>query len=121
MNPFATIDPAAPDLATTLFPQTSRYYGSEIHRMTLADGRQVAYLGRRFVPPRDRFDLVQEHAVAEGDRADNLAAQYLGDAEQFWRLADANFDMNPFDLTAIPNRRLRITLPEGVPAPPPIT
>ena len=70
---------------------------------------------------RDRFELLREHTVVEGDRPDNLAAAYLGDPEQFWRLADANYDLNPFDLTATVNRRLRITLPEGIPAMPPIT
>src|SRR6185369_5230330 len=126
-NPLAPTTQPLPELATTLFPQTSRYYGAEIRHHTLPeniykkDRRTLSYLGRRFVPSRDRFELLSEHVVAAGDRPDNLAARYLGDPEQFWRLADANFDLNPFQLTATVNRRLRITLPEGIPAVPPIT
>jgi hypothetical protein len=59
--------------------------------------------------------LVQEHSVAEGERLDNITAQYLGDPEQFWRLCDANDAMRPEELTETVGRRLRITLPEGIP------
>ena len=52
---------------------------------------------------------------SQGDRLDNLAARYLGDPEQFWRLCDANGAMRPDELTQTSARRLRITLPEGVP------
>jgi hypothetical protein len=118
---FMTPAPIAPSqLEATLFPQTSRYYGLRIRKHTLADGKQVSYVDRRFVPQPEQFELLQEHSVAEGDRPDNLAATYLGDPEQFWRLADANYDLNPFDLVTTVGRRLRITLPEGIPAMPTI-
>jgi hypothetical protein len=121
MNPLSPINPSVTELTTTLFPQTSRYYGAAVRKLDLPNGKQVAYIDRRFVPQRDRFATLHEHAVADSDRPDTVAARYLGDAEQFWRLADANYDLNPFDLTATPNRRLRITLPEGVPPVPQIT
>jgi hypothetical protein len=41
----------------------------------------------------------------------------MQDAEQFWRIADANAALHPNELTAQPGRRLRITLPEGIPGP----
>ena len=44
-----------------------------------------------------------------------LAAGYLGDAELYWRLADANGAMRPRDLTETAGARVRITLPEGMP------
>ena len=56
--------------------------------------------------------------MAEGDRLDNLAATYLGDPELFWRIADANNAMRAAELTDEIGRALRITLPEGIPAPP---
>lgn len=118
MNPFNLPIPTFDDLRTTLYPATSRYFGVEIRKLPLDGDRRVAYLARRFVPQQDRFDLLEEHTVVEGDRPDNLAARYLGDPEQFWRLADANNDLDPFDLTETVNRRLRITLPEGIPASP---
>ena len=93
----------------------SRYYGLPTTTLALPDGRVVSYLVRRFVPAPERFALVKEHVVAQGDRLDNLAAQYLNDPLQWWRLADAQRATRPAELTATPGRRLRITLPEGVP------
>jgi hypothetical protein len=98
----------------TQFPQNSRYHGVETAILTRADGQPVAYLRRRFVPPPERFALLHEHTVIEGDRLDNLAAHYVGDAEQFWRICDANAAMRPEELTENAGRKLRITLPEGI-------
>lgn len=54
----------------------------------------------------------------EGERLDQVAAKYLGDPEAFWRIADANGAMRPQALTETAGRRLRITLPEGIPGMP---
>lgn len=105
-------------LKATLFPPTSRYHGIDTAQLMTADGKTIVYLRRRFVPPPERFALLQEHTVTQGDRLDNLTAQYLGDPEQFWRLCDANAAMRPDELTEIIGRRLRITLPEGIPGVP---
>jgi len=102
-------------LAAPLFPDTSRYYGLGISRLKTRDGREITYLKRRFVPPPENFATLTEHQVAAGDRADNLAARYLGDPEQYWRLCDANGVMAPEELTATIGGYMRITLPEGVP------
>jgi hypothetical protein len=101
----------------TVFPPTSRY--AAIATATLTVGtRVVVYLRRRFLPQPERLALVQEHEVRDGDRLDNITALYLDDPEQFWRVADANRAMDPSALTAEPGRRLRITLPEGIPGGP---
>jgi hypothetical protein len=105
-------------MTTFNFPPTSRYYGIEVTTLTLSDGRVVPYLRRRFVPPPERFALLQEHVVAEGERLDQITAKYLGNPEAFWRVADANRAMRPDALTETVGRRLRITLPEGIPATP---
>jgi hypothetical protein len=97
------------------FPPTSRYARTPTAAMTGRDGREITYLRRRFVPPSDRFAVVREYAVEQGDRLDRLAAAHLGDAELFWRLCDANGVIRPDDLTDAVGRRIRITLPEGVP------
>jgi len=102
---------------TAGFGPTSRYHVIETATWTGPDGRAVVYLRRRFVPPPERFAQVDEHTVAEGDRLDNLAAHYLGDPEQFWRICDANVALHPAELTDELGRRLRITLPEGIPGP----
>jgi len=104
----------AAGLATSQFPPNSRYQGIEIAKLAGTDGRTIVYLRRRFVPPADEHSLLQEHTVVEGDRLDNLAAQYLGDPEQFWRLCDANGAMRPAELTEALGSKLRITLPQGI-------
>jgi len=97
------------------FPPTSRYNGIDTATLETADGRTIIYLRRRFLPPPERFALLQEHVVLEGERLDNITARYLGDPEQFWRICDANGAMRPEELTETIGRRLRITLPEGIP------
>ncbi len=101
-------------LKTSLFPVTSRYHGVDTATLETSDGRIIVYLRRRFVPAAERFTTVQEHAVVQGDRLDNLAGRYLGDPEQFWRLCDANGVMSPEELTEEVGFRIRITLPEGM-------
>lgn len=100
-----------------MFPFTSRYHTIQTARLERADGEPVVYLRRRFVPSPERFELLTEHGVTEGERLDNITAQYLGDPEQFWRVCDANGAMRPDELTETPGRRLRITLPEGLGTP----
>ncbi|MFQ5603171.1 MAG: LysM domain-containing protein [bacterium] len=97
-----------------MFPINSRYHEIEKAEFKTEDGRSIPYLLRRFVPPAERFDLIEEHAVTEGDRLDNISAEHLGDAELFWRICDANNAMRPEELTEEINRKLRITLPEGL-------
>lgn len=101
-------------LSNNLFPPSSRYFGLQTAVLETEPGRPIIYLQRRFVPPPERFTLVQTHTVSQGDRLDNLAAQYLDDPEQFWRLCDANRALRPDELTETPGRELRITLPEGL-------
>ena len=97
------------------FPPTSRYHGIDTAAWEGVHGKPIVYLKRRFLPSPDRFSLLQEHVVADDERLDNITAMYLGDPEQFWRVADANNAMRPQALTEVPGRRLRITLPEGIP------
>ena len=97
------------------FPPSSRYHATPVATLRSADGREVAYLKRRFVPPPERFALLQEHTVSAGERLDHLAARYLGDPEQFWRLCDANGAVRPDELVETIGRRIRITLPENIP------
>ena len=101
-----------------LFPTNSRYQYVETTKLVRADGSEAVYLKRRFVPHPERFAPLQEHVVAEGDRVDNVTARYIGDPEQFWRVCDGNRAMRPDELTEEIGRRLRITLPEGIPGAP---
>lgn len=102
-------------MATNNFSPTSRYSGLETTTIETAEGKVIIYLRRRVLPPPERFALLQEHVVAQGERLDNITARYLGDPEQFWRVCDANGAMRPDELTETAGRHLRITLPEGIP------
>ncbi len=97
------------------FPVNSRYYDVETETVETAEGETVIYLKRRFISQPERFALLREHRVVEGDRLDNVTASYLEDPELFWRLADANNALHPEELTDEVGRVLRITQAEGVP------
>ena len=67
------VNPAEPfpnptELEASLFPQTSRYYRQKILKKKRADGREVAYLERRFLPDESEFEEIRLHTVAEGER-----------------------------------------------------
>ncbi len=98
-----------------MFEPTSRYAEIETVRMTLKDAqgepRIVSYKRRRFVPPGVAMTTLAEHTVAQGDRLDNIAARYVGDPEQFWRICDANDVVRPEELTEEVGRVIRIGLP----------
>lgn len=113
-NPLRMI-PGLAALRSDPFPPTSRYSGIETATLETVEGETVIYLRRRFVPQPERFTVLQEHTVVQGDRLDNITARYLNDPEQFWRICDANRALRPDELTETIGRKLRITLPEGIP------
>ena len=100
-------------LRNNQFAPTSRYAGAETAVHVQPDGTTAVYLRRRFLPPASAFTTIQEHVVHDGDRVDVIAARYLGDPEQFWRLCDANEAMRPEEL-AEPGRTIAIALPQGI-------
>jgi hypothetical protein len=109
---------AAGAIPSTTFPPTSRYAGIDVGAWDPGNGEPpVPFLRRRLCPRPELFALLYEARIAEGDRRDTLAARHLGDPELWWRLADADGAVDPRDLTIPTGRRLRITLPEGVPGP----
>jgi hypothetical protein len=99
------------------FAPTSRYYGNPT--ATFVDGLGTAhvYVLRRFIPPPQAFATLELHIVMQGERYDTMAATYIGDPQQFWRLADANGVLDPSDLET-PGSSVRITLPAGIPGHP---
>ena len=101
-------------LTSPSFTPSSRYHGIETAQLNQPDGRVLTYVRRRFLPSPESFSLIQLHTVVACDRLDNLAARYLGDPEQYWRLCDANGAMCPQALLQNIGAQLRITLPEGI-------
>ena len=85
-----------------MFEPTSRYYGIETVKMTVGGDegpRVISYKRRRIIPSGETMITLGEHTVTQGDRLDNLAARYVGDPEQFWRICDANDVLRPEELT----------------------
>ena len=100
------------------FPPGSRYHGIEVATLQREDGTRVPYLRRRFLPAPERFVLLHEYRVNDGDRPDHVAARELGDPEAFWRLCDAYGVMRPDYLTDTVGEVVRVTLPDGIPPAP---
>jgi hypothetical protein len=95
----------------------SRYQAVGTATLTTANGRQVPYLRRRFLPAAGALATLRIHVVRAGERPDLIAAVELGDPEMSWLIADANAVMRPCDLISA-GRSVRIPLPFGVPGPP---
>ncbi len=100
------------------FSATSRYYSLATAQYTGPDGRTYTYVTRRIVPAPEKFSTLQTYTVVQGDRLDNVTARFLNDPTQFWRLCDSNRALLPEELMEPIGRKLRITLPEGVPGNP---
>lgn len=94
-----------------MFDPTSRYHDLERASLRLPDGREIAYVRRRFIPRSESLPPLGTEIVGAGDRIDLIAARALGDSEQFWRICDANESLDPETLL-VPGQRLRIPLPQ---------
>jgi hypothetical protein len=95
-----------------MFDPNSRYEKLPTASFSDAQGREIAYVRRRFLPrPEDLATLV-ELSVTEGDRLDLMTARTIGDPEQFWRACDASNAMNPPDLTDRLGTKVRFPIPQ---------
>jgi hypothetical protein len=97
------------------FTPESRYLGIGLATWATPQGEQVEYVRRRFIPPPERFALIQRYRVTQGDRIDVVAANVYGEPLFYWRICDANLAVDPNDVTAQPGAFIRITLPAGIP------
>jgi hypothetical protein len=83
---------------------SSRYARTPVAVTTIPDGvggeRTVRYLRRRLPPQPAALATLAQHLVVRADRLDVVAARYLGDPGQFWRICDANLCVHPDELTA---------------------
>ena len=93
----ALIDAGA--IPTSPFAADSRYAGVAfgLYQQSPNDPG-IAYVLRRFIPQQRDIPAQFEHIVSAGERPDLLAAQVFGDAELYWRIADANAVTDPFEL-----------------------
>src|SRR5690349_20261835 len=96
----------------------SRYERVGSATVTVGDGtggtRTVRYLLRRFLPQPGPLPTLTEHTVTRGDRLDLIAATYLGDPTQFWRICDGATVLHPDELTddSMTGRVVRIPVPQ---------
>lgn len=72
-----------------MFDRDSRYAKLPIRQTTDAEGRTVAHVARRIIPPQNP---VAEMRVQPGDRLDLISNRVYGDPLQNWRIRDANPD-----------------------------
>jgi hypothetical protein len=88
-----------------MFFRGSRYetVGETTH--LTEDGREIRHKRLRIVTPPAAAAATR---VRQGDRPDLVAFRALGDAEAFWRLADANRARRPVEMTARPGRLIRV-------------
>jgi len=107
-----TIEPPRPPTPSPL-PPSSRYAEAEVTSVDI-DGETVHYYKRRFLPAAEDHAITHEREIGSTDRIDSIAAAEHGDAELWWRVADANGAIRPNDLLE-PGQRLRIALPFGMP------
>jgi hypothetical protein len=100
---------------SSFFSPSSRYKNIPLATIEYNSGETIVYVRRRFIPQADRFFILEEHTVTQGERLDNIANQYFGDPERFWQICDANNIIDPDELTKKTGNKIRITLPEGIP------
>ena len=72
------------------FLKTSRYAAVPIVEAPASGGRTVTAVAVRVLPPTDGDPYV----VLENDRLDLIADRSYGDGTRFWRIADANSELD---------------------------
>jgi hypothetical protein len=100
-----------------MFAITSRYSALPTATYASPDGRVVVYVRRRFVPLPEELAQIGTHVVQPGERRrlDLIAARENLSSDMWWQIADANRAVDPDALTEPAGRRVRITLPAGIP------
>lgn len=78
--------------------EPSRYDDVERYVVPGPDGVPVVVTAS---PRRERPARLGVHLRRDGERLDHLAARYLGNPTEFWRICDANDAMLPDALTDV--------------------
>jgi hypothetical protein len=94
-----------------MFDFTSRYAKLPTFTYTAPNGQVSSYVGRRFLPDGESLPVLAQVTVGARERLDLLTYRTLGDPLQYWRIADANDAINPFDLEE-DGRTLRVPVPQ---------
>lgn len=93
------------------YKPNSRYFGIETQKFVTPDGREIAYSARRLMPRAEQMKPLAIHIHDRDRRIDDIANDYYGDPEQYWRICDANLVFWPPDATSVADARIFIPLP----------
>lgn len=91
-----------------MFFRGSRYEHVPTKEYVADDARVIHFKALRSIP---RTPGLAGHLVDDGERIDQAAFDEVGDAERFWRIADANAVIDARDLVAEPGRVIDIPEP----------
>ena len=80
-----------------MIDRTSRYAKVETAVAVDPTGGEVELLQLRLAPETTG---VYTHTPQDGDRLDLLAHKFLKDSRKFWRICDAQDQLDPFDVIA---------------------
>jgi len=94
-----------------MFDFTSRYARQEVAAYFAPNGSEISYARRRWLPAGAALPLLAEVTFQSFDRLDLVTYRALANPLQYWRVADANDALNPFDLE-VPGRVLRVPVPQ---------
>ena len=72
-----------------MFLESSRYYNLKTKEVTRQDGKRVTAIVLRRLPDISGIP----HTVEGNDRLDIIAQRQYGNPTMFWRIADANSEM----------------------------
>lgn len=97
-----------------MFDETSRYASIETAWYTHGDGTTLAFKRRRLLPPSESLATLAHTRVKQGDRIDVISAEAFADPTQFWRLCDANPNL---DLTQALDIATELVIRVPVPKP----
>lgn len=102
-------------IPATPFGEASRYRGVALATRARADGSVEAYVQRRLIPPRRDIAIAAMHLVQGGERPDLLAHRHYAQALLYWRIADGNAVIDPFELTDTAGARVAVPVaPSGL-------
>lgn len=97
-----------------MFDPTSRYNPIPTATLTVTnpDGttQTIRYVRRRIIPSPIGTTTLLQYTVQQGDRLDNIAARYVGDPTQFWKICDVDNVLSPNELTDQVGRSIRIAV-----------
>lgn len=93
------------------FSPGSRYANAVLRTYVGPDGREIRYVEARILPAPERHQPLTLHRIEQAEPVHLLAARYYGDAEQYWRICDANRVSWPPATTARPGATLLIPVP----------